>query len=243
MTHIAKLDYPGKDIRMYVSTPVEETYRVNACAKEPWTTAWIEAMPPGSVLYDVGANVGSYTLLAASLGHTVVAIEPGFANYARLCENVLLNDLGPLVIPVCVALGEHPCGYTLIEQDEHPGYSGGSRRMWCSVFRLDDLLRYLPRPTHIKVDVDGREYGVIQGMGGMLTAASLMVEIGVPIAADGKNGIHKAEYVQAHPIEAASPGGKLTVDHLAGQGYVLRQHWVSTGSTPLAWYGLFEQQS
>ncbi len=238
MTRIAKLDYPGKEIRMYVSTPVEDTYRTHACAKERWTVAWIESMPPGSVLYDVGACVGSYTLLAAALGHTVVAIEPSFANYARLCENVLLNDLGPHVIPVCIALGEQT-GYTLIEQDEHPGYSGGSRRMFISVCRLDELARYLPAPTHIKVDVDGREHGVIQGIG--VLAASLMVEIGVPTTPDGKNGIHKAEYVQAHPIESASPGGKLTIDHLAGQGYVLRQHWVSTGSTPLAWYGLWEK--
>lgn len=179
MTRIGKLDYPKREIRMYASTPVEEAYRLNACAKEPWTVEWIESMPPGSVLYDVGANVGSYTLIAAALGHTVVAIEPSFANYARLCENILLNDLGPKVIPLCMAAG-HIWGAPLIEQEATPGYSGGAKRLNTLTAPLSSLaaLMRLPAPTHVKIDVDGAELSVLDGMDyDTFKVPSLLVEV------------------------------------------------------------------
>lgn len=46
--------------------------------------------PPGLVL-DVGANVGVYTLLSASLGHSVASFEINPANLIRLCESLWLN--------------------------------------------------------------------------------------------------------------------------------------------------------
>lgn len=178
MTRIARLDYPPVEIRMYVSTPIEETHRIVACAKEPWTTQWIESMPPGSVLYDVGANVGPYTLLAAALGHTVVAIEPSYANYARLCENILLNDLGPKVIPLCLAVSSSG-GIELMEQHNEPGYSGGAKRLRVPMLPLIELETTfgVPSPTHIKIDTDGSEADVIVSAGGTYSTQSWMVEV------------------------------------------------------------------
>lgn len=161
---IARLDYPKLDIKMYVSTQVEAAYRIRACAKEPWTVEWLESMPRGSVLYDVGANVGSYTLLAAALGHTVVAIEPGFANYARLCENILLNDLGGRVIPLCLAVADG-VGVQLIQANSQAGMSGGTGRIQCltTTLTLLEMDVRIPRATHVKVDVDGGEVAVLEG--------------------------------------------------------------------------------
>src|ERR671932_123659 len=57
--------------------------RLRPVAKEPWTVRWLErSLRDGDVLYDVGANVGAYSLIAAALGAQVVAIEPAYANYA-----------------------------------------------------------------------------------------------------------------------------------------------------------------
>ena len=179
MVRIAKLDCPHVDVKMYVSTDIEEQYRIKACAKEPWTCAWIKSMPPGSVLFDVGNNVGSYSLMAAALGHQVVAVEPSFANYARLCENVLLNDFGPLITPLCLALGAtgHDC--PLLEQELTPGYSGGAKRLRVPMLPLLDipLLLGTPFPTHIKLDTDGHERQVVLGTEHLADELSWMVEV------------------------------------------------------------------
>jgi FkbM family methyltransferase len=170
------LDYPKAQIRMYANNDIERGFRLHACAKEPWTVEWIERIPPGSVLYDVGANVGSYSLIAAARGITTVAIEPSFANYNRLCENIILNGLEPYIIPLCIGLGDK-AGLVLIEQELQPGYSGGSKRLRVPVVELTDLptLFGVPFPTHIKVDVDGTEAEVIMGAG--FLKANWLVEV------------------------------------------------------------------
>ena len=47
---------------------------------------------PSSYVLDVGANIGYYTLLSASLGHNVIAFEPNPSNVLRLCDSLRLND-------------------------------------------------------------------------------------------------------------------------------------------------------
>jgi FkbM family methyltransferase len=47
---------------------------------------------PSSLVLDVGANVGFYTLLSASLGHHVIGFEINPANLLRICESLRLND-------------------------------------------------------------------------------------------------------------------------------------------------------
>jgi len=51
----------------------------------------LEKEPPSFVL-DVGANIGYYTLLSASLGHKVISFEPNPANIMRLCDSIRLNN-------------------------------------------------------------------------------------------------------------------------------------------------------
>src|SRR3990167_8594009 len=89
---IRTLDYAKVPIQMRVDTKIESDYRIVACKKEPWTVEFIEQQPLGSIFIDVGANVGSYTLIAVACGLRPVAIEPHFHSYAKLCENLALND-------------------------------------------------------------------------------------------------------------------------------------------------------
>jgi FkbM family methyltransferase len=46
---------------------------------------------PSSYVLDVGANIGYYTLLSASLGHHVISFEPNPANILRLCDSLKIN--------------------------------------------------------------------------------------------------------------------------------------------------------
>src|SRR5688572_14716010 len=60
-----RLDYDRADIYLRVTSKVEG-FRIHACAKEPFTIEWIHGqLRAGDVLYDIGANVGAYSLVAA----------------------------------------------------------------------------------------------------------------------------------------------------------------------------------
>ena len=60
--------------------------------KEPDSLKWIDRMEPGTVFWDIGANVGTLSLYAAARGDLdVLAFEPAAVNYYNLAANCELN--------------------------------------------------------------------------------------------------------------------------------------------------------
>lgn len=102
----------GHEIRLLIESPLEQ-FRANTYqTKEPETLDWLQrTLRPGDVLYDVGANIGLYSLFAAKqLGGAgrVYAFEPEALNHARLSQNIYVNGLSGVVIPCCLAICERP---------------------------------------------------------------------------------------------------------------------------------------
>jgi FkbM family methyltransferase len=148
--------------------------------KEPETLEWIDSFADGDVLFDVGANVGLYSIYAATRSIRVVAFEPESQNYALINQNIFLNGLGDRIKCVAVALSDrngvdyiylsrfragesmHSFGNPLDWQQQpfNPSFQQGS-----VAFSLDGFLEFQPDPfpTHIKIDVDGIEAKVIRG--------------------------------------------------------------------------------
>lgn len=163
------LDYSGADILMVVNSHAQLN-RTKACEKEPDTVSWIEKyIKPGDVFYDIGANVGAYSLIAYTRGAQVFAFEPSFSTYAALCENILLNKFGITALPVLVGNKTDIVPFSYHSLD--PGASLHSIERsgnWLSTprFRLNDLITTLklPAPTHIKIDTDGNELAVLRGL-------------------------------------------------------------------------------
>jgi FkbM family methyltransferase len=158
-------------------------------SKEPITLAWIDTFAEGETLYDVGANVGMYTIYAAVMRKAFVhAFEPEALNYAELNKNIYLNDLHGRVLGYCVALSDVDKLDRLLLSDFGLGisYHDFQENSWkedkafahdwhvsrdnrrvqgCVGHRLDTLVAEgLPAPHHIKIDVDGLEHRVVEGM-------------------------------------------------------------------------------
>jgi len=150
-------------------------WRSRGVAKEPWTYEWLKDLGKGSVLYDIGACVGTYSLMAGARGALVYAFEPLPVNYAELQANIRLNHLSSNVFAVPLAASAHD-GF--IELHVHnggtiPGYGLASAEkayedsdsIWVPSAALDTLsVTMFNPPTHIKIDVEGFEYMVIYGM-------------------------------------------------------------------------------
>lgn len=176
--------------------------------KEPETIEWINGFASGEVLYDIGANVGLYTIYAAASGKaaTVMAFEPESQNYAVLNENVFLNNLQDRVACLNVALSNSNSLDWLYLSNFSPGWAlhafGESldynRQALKSVFKqgvisysLDNFIEtYQPDfPNHIKIDVDGLESKIIEGARNTLRDSrlkSLLIEINEALEEDMK---------------------------------------------------------
>lgn len=166
------LDYADKNIRIHTTTLREYTTRAKSCAKEPETCAWIRALPKrGGVLYDIGANVGAYSLIAGAEGMRVIAFEPSPENYATLHRNIAANTLTNAVTALPFALGSTVSVTAFDAGDTSSGSTHGfvqgsqERGAPLPVFTLDACIRAfgLPAPTALKLDVDGGEGEVLRG--------------------------------------------------------------------------------
>lgn len=186
---IAQLDYPKAKLLMDIAAEdgPEKEWRIHACVKEPFTVGFIEraaAAHPGACFWDIGANVGPYTMVALVNGMRVIAIEPGYANYAAMCRNLALNNmLGGPVFALCGAVGAQ-AGFAWFEYtDLRPGaasheLSQNAAPRWGhhqQVFlqRMDDLMGLAEGPWYLKIDVDGFELDVLTGAATMLREESL----------------------------------------------------------------------
>lgn len=160
------LDYSDADLLMRAETAVERRWRVQACAKEPWTAAYVAGLGPADLMFNIGACVGSYALIAASRGARVVCVEASPVNAARLAQNVAANGLGDLVTvvlgvcgpteqPMSVGLGSGMEGAADVE-------IGGNGVLLPGV-TLDGLAEIHGFPTALLVDVDGGELDVLRG--------------------------------------------------------------------------------
>lgn len=126
----------------------------------------LDSLDTGDLFVDIGANVGSYTVLAsvARAAH-VIAIEPDPTSAAYLRNNVAINNVGKRVVLHELALGssdstiEFTQGLDTLNRPAVPG-DRATRRVLQTT--LDALLGDLS-PTLIKIDVEGYETKVLQG--------------------------------------------------------------------------------
>ena len=136
----------------------------------------VEGLQPGDCFIDVGANCGVFTLFAAERvgpDGLVVAFEPCFATFAKLVRNVGLNALDN-VLPFNMALADLTQPGLL--DNGATGHSGrfaiakepveaGERVMTLSISDFPGLLKLIgDRSITVKIDVEGFEYAVLQGL-------------------------------------------------------------------------------
>ena len=143
--------------------------------KQKATIAWIDSFQPDSVFWDIGANIGSYTLYAALRPDMrVVAFEPAAVNYFILAANCELNGFGERVDCLLIGVGGgKSVGRLEISQFE-PARSFSFRskgrrppgsRQAALVLSMDQLLEEygLPCPNYLKIDVPAMTGAIIDG--------------------------------------------------------------------------------
>lgn len=126
------------------------------------------------VVYDIGANVGTYTCCLAQTDAEVHAIEPHPINLKRLGENLKLNDTTASVHPI--ALSDTSGQMHLTEQDAIAGagqHALDLTKTGCGmsveIKRGDEFAANVGIPDILKIDVEGAELRVLEGFGDVLS--------------------------------------------------------------------------
>lgn len=164
--------------------------------KEPETLDWIDSMEQGAVLWDIGANVGLYSIYAAkSRRCRVYAFEPSVFNLEVLARNVNQNGLTESICIVPIALSDSvgpsslhmsttEWGGSLSTFDRTFGHDGAElpstfdyQTIGLTLDRAVAVLGIV-RPDYLKLDVDGIEHLILQGGEDLLQQVkSMLVEI------------------------------------------------------------------
>lgn len=184
---------------------------------EPDTQAILQRLiQPGMVVYDIGANVGYLSMIAARLtGPTgkVICFEPLPANAKRLEHNAALNEFGQVLVRN-EAMGRTVGSATFLVSDTPTwgklasvgALSSEVGRIEVPVQTVDAAVfdQNLPRPDLIKIDVEGAEVDVLAGAARTLREIRplLLIEL------HGTNGpvaqsLEEADY-QAEVLEGAT---------------------------------------
>jgi FkbM family methyltransferase len=179
-SELIALDVPGlaSPTNLYVHGPadkfVSQTIRSTGLW-EPFETSLIVAiLGPGDVFVDVGANIGYFCVIAASLVGTsgrVIAFEPDPKNCTLLDASIELNGFEGRTVTVEAGLSNTDSDGQLYLSTENFGdhqiYAGESGRASLPIalhHGANFLRTRIERLDLLKVDTQGSEYAVIEGL-------------------------------------------------------------------------------
>ena len=168
--------------------------------KEPETLEWIEEFGAnGAVLFDIGANIGLYSIYHSVLNKgKVIAFEPSFFNLKLLAKNININSTQDFITVITTPLTSHNSTNNFKYEDDTEGgalsafgvdfrYDGKDFNSNLSVkvigSSLDSLIENKTiedLPNLVKIDVDGIEHLILSGAVNTLknkNCMSVLVEV------------------------------------------------------------------
>ena len=148
-------------------------------SKEPETLAWIDSFDIEDFFLDIGANIGIYSLYAATKGIQTICVEPDALNFALLNLNIRRNKLENLMKAFLIALNDKK-GFSELnlqkmqwggalssfdnQEDQFENVFKPAYAQGCFGDTLDNCISALaPNVNHIKIDVDGNENRILRG--------------------------------------------------------------------------------
>lgn len=243
MSFTRAVEHQGIRLRFSVPNNLNR-WRIDTFSnKEPETLEWIDSLPKGAVVWDVGANVGLYSCYAGKARNCrVFAFEPSVFNLELLARNIFLNGLGDRVTIVPLPLSDRisvnamkmtstEWGGALSTFGKDFGWDG---KKISQVFEfstigisMEDAVRYLliPAPEYIKVDVDGLEHFILKGGAQVLTKVNgILIEVNDDFHEQAEN-CHRL-LTEAGLVMREKRQSDMMADSAAGFASAYNQIWV-----------------
>lgn len=215
-----------RPLQLYVHG--EQDRHVSLCIREDgvWepfeTSLMLSLLRPGDVFIDVGANIGYFSVLAASVvgaQGAVFAFEPEPDNYRLLQANAELNRLEHCITAVEAALSDVAGeGQLFLSEDnlgDHQVYAGDDQRSSLPIALCNGSQYFegrLQRLDLLKVDTQGSEFQVIAGLMPLLESLDQKPRIIIELT--------------PHSLRLAGASGRALIELLAtlGQPFWIIDH-------------------
>lgn len=196
MKRTQTVSHHGLNLRFAVPNALNK-YRADTFSiKEPETLEWIDGIPESAIVWDIGANVGLYSVYAAMRRNCrVFSFEPSVFNLELLARNIFLNALTSRITIVPLPLAEKlelstlnmtnmEWGGALSTFGQSYGHDGQTMSkvfevptIGLSMVDAVERLR-IPPPDYIKMDMDGIEHLILKGgKPVLLKAKGILIEI------------------------------------------------------------------
>jgi FkbM family methyltransferase len=181
----------GETLTFHTPNNLTRFRALTLLSKEPETLDWIDGFEKNSIFWDVGANVGIYSLYAAKVSACkVYAFEPSIENTYLLNRNIAENDLQGSIFafpfPLSESSGPNVFQHSKIQLGGainsfgvDYSYDGKPAKFIYKYqvfgFRADDLADMfgIPAPNYLKIDVDGIEHLIARGASRVLSNQAL----------------------------------------------------------------------
>ena len=175
-----------KKIKFYIPTEITHSRVQSIFAKEPETINWINNFKNNKTFWDIGANIGIYSIYAATkfTKLKIIAFEPSTSNTRTLSRNISINNFDNKIKIFPIALCNKPNILSKFNENRfYEGWSGstfdnnsdadGKKLLKKNIKNnyqifgtsINDILskRILEVPNYIKIDVDGIEHLILEG--------------------------------------------------------------------------------
>lgn len=170
-------------LNFFVPNPIIDWRVKTMYKKEPETINWINGFKDNSLFWDIGANIGLYSLYCAKTHSNIktISFEPSTSNLRVLSRNIFLNNFQEKIRIFQLPLSDLDFDFSFMNES---GFSEGGS---CNSFGVDydyqgfeintknkyqligtsiDFLtknNFLQIPNYIKIDVDGIEHLILKG--------------------------------------------------------------------------------
>lgn len=146
----------------------------------------MELMKPGDIFFDIGANIGIFSLLAASCGAKVIAFEPSKKVYKLLRKNIEINNYQNSILTVSEAVSDRK-GVTHFFETRSGNLGVGriinfnpndqKESYEVTINTLEYFVKKFGKPNVLKIDVEGAEYLILKGASNILKEMSSRILI------------------------------------------------------------------
>lgn len=194
-----QINHKNISLNFVASSELLRWRAVSFSEKEPETLGWIDCFAGDEIFWDIGANIGLYSVYAAKRHQnaSVFSFEPSVFCLETLVRNVVLNSVEDRVCIVPIAITERSNfaelklstvqkGGALSVFGADYGFDGNE---FTSIFSymtvgaaINDFLAVCPNafPNHVKIDVDGIEHLILAGATDLLKdrrLISILIEV------------------------------------------------------------------
>lgn len=143
---------------------------------------WIDTFSESDTFYDIGSNIGHFSIYAAKKNIKTYCFEGHFGNLNDFIYNIHLNDVAKKIYLIPTLLGEkNECTNFFLrdfmassakseidhQKNIFKSEETEALKLNTLTMRLDFFIenKIIPKPSKIKIDVDGAEYFILKGLG------------------------------------------------------------------------------